>query len=458
MQRSTRDFVCVALLVAMVGFGGSLAAQVSKQITSPAEVKAREAWRMTMHHTPAPREGCFHASYPAAEWQEVQCAPPNGWRSALPRNRSNKKGGQGEVFGPGLIPHNNHIAVQAPSGHLFSSVLGSFSASGVTSETGVGVAAYGGGGILGGNEYSLQLNTNDNYTAACHYSSQCVAWVQFVMATNTPTSPICPTTNCPPTGETQVFIEYWLLNWSTDSHDGFNICPVGFLDIGQDQLGGAGDDCVQNSPPTTIVSGQLPITDLADLELSGSATAGGRDQATVTYNGQAYTSVINDSYTDIASVWNQAEFNVVGNENGSEAVFNNGTSLTAHIAVTDGSTSKPTCVLNGGTTGESNNLNFLTSTSSPVCCSYGGSNPSVEFIEVFDTSHTHAASCGPSRIVSVSCGNGFIPSNGNCICPAPSRSIAGKCMAIEPCPPGTHFDPLLKKCLRVFQEPPPPNE
>jgi hypothetical protein len=439
----------------MVGFAGSLAAQVGKQIASPAEVMTREAWRRTMHLTPAPREGCFHASYPATEWQEVQCAPRNGWRSALPRNHGDEKGGHRNVFGPGLIPHNNDIAVQAPSGHLLSSVLGSFSASGVTSETGVGVAAYGGGGILGPNEYSLQLNTNDNYTAACGYSSGCAAWVQFAMATNTPVSAACRG-NCPVTNETQVFVEYWLLNWGTDFHDGANICPAGFNDAGMDQLGGAGDDCFQNSQPMTIVKGQLPITDLADLELSGSATAGGMDTAKVIYNGQASMSAVKDSYTEIASVWNQAEFNVVGDANGSEAEFNNGTFLTAHISVTDGSTTQPTCVTNGGTTGESNNLNFVPSTSSPVCCAYGGSNPRIEFAEVFDSSHTYSASCSPSRIVS--CDNGFTASNGECICPAPSHSVAGKCFATGQCPVGNIFDPLLKKCVKVFQEPPPPNE
>ena len=45
---------------------------------------------------------------------------------------------------------------------LISSAAGGFSISGVKSENGVGVAALGGGGILGSNEYSVQINTNDN--------------------------------------------------------------------------------------------------------------------------------------------------------------------------------------------------------------------------------------------------------------------------------------------------------
>lgn len=397
MQSARKALIRVALLVTMVGFAGSLAAQARKEITSPAEVKARQAWAKTMHHTPAPKVGCFHASYPSTQWQEVQCAPPNGWRSA--RHRKNEKGAHGEVFGPGLIPPNNDIVVQAPSGHLFSNVVGSFpTLNGVTTETdSAGIDP-------GANEYSLQLNTNDNYTAACGSFSNCVAWVQFVMATNAPVSlTSCTSTSCPLTNETQAFIEYWLLNYGADPGNGSNICPSGFIDNGPDQLGGSGDDCVQNSPAATIDwnpptnLGQLPITDLADLTLSGSATASGNDEATVTYNGQGYKAAVPDNLTDIASVWNQAEFNVLGNAGGSEAVLNPGITcvaatgancavLVAQSAVTYApvSTSAPTCVLNGGTTGETNNLNFAPAegtTAPPVCCPYSGASPGIEFVE-----------------------------------------------------------------------------
>lgn len=68
MQSARKALIRVALLVTMVGFAGSLAAQARKEITSPAEVKARQAWAKTMHHTPAPKVGCFHASYPSTQW------------------------------------------------------------------------------------------------------------------------------------------------------------------------------------------------------------------------------------------------------------------------------------------------------------------------------------------------------------------------------------------------------
>jgi len=267
---------------------------------------------------------------------------------------------------------------------------------GITSETGVGVPAYGDGGILGANEYTLQVNTNIAHTAACGSYSSCLAWQQYVMSTNTPVS----VSSSSLTNKTEVFIEYWLFDYGVDTGNGANICPSGFFDDGPDVVvpGGTGDDCVQNTPAAPIYTGQLPITDLAGLTLSGSATANGTDEATVTYGGNAYKATVPDSDTDIANIWNQAEFNVVGNAGGSEAQFNSGTVIFVRTAVTDGSSSPPTCVFNGGTTGESNNLNFVPSTSSPVCCTYGGTDPSIEFMEVYDTTHTHTASCGSSSI------------------------------------------------------------
>jgi hypothetical protein len=353
----------------------------------------RQTWAKTMHRTPAPKEGCFQASYPSTQWQEVQCAPPNGYRSARPRRLNQKGAGHEDVGGTGGgTPLNNDIVVQAPSGHLLSKVIGSFpTANGIASESSVGVAAFGGGGALGANEYTLQVNTNTTHSAACGSFSNCLAWQQYVFATNT----FASFTSTALTDKSEVFIEYWLFDYGVDN--GSNICPSGFFDAGPSVFGSPGDDCLQNTPGTVVQDGQLPITDLGDLTFSGSATADGTDEATLTYNGQAYKATVPDSNTDISSVWNQAEFNVVGNAGGSEAVFNNGTSLIAKLEVTDGSTSAPLCVFNGGSTGESNNLNFVPSTTSPVCCPYGGSDPSIGFMEVFDT-HTHTASCGASSI------------------------------------------------------------
>ncbi len=365
---------------------------ITLPFTTQPTAAALDTWRKTMHHTSAPvefdkagvRQGCFHASYPSTQWQAVQCAPANGYRSTRPRRLNHLEVG-------GATYPQNDIVVQAPVGHLLSNVLGSFpSVSGVNSVTSVGVPAYGGGGILGANEYTLQINTNITHSSACGGYTNCTVWQQYVMSTNTPVS----LTSNSLTNETEVFIEYWLFDYGS----GPNMCPAGFVDAGPDQTG-PGDDCVQNTPATVVYNGQIQANDanLADMSLSGSATAGGTDAATVTYGGEAYTATVPDSYTDVASIWNQAEFNIVGNAGGSQAVFNNGSTLVVQSSVTYNptSTSAPICVDNGGTTGESNNLNIAPApgtTTPPTCCPFGGASPSIEFVESNNAGEW--ASCG----------------------------------------------------------------
>jgi hypothetical protein len=338
-------------------------AQTSDEAVAHTEEQAREAWRAGMHAISAPREGCFHASYPSTIWQEVECAPAPGYRSALPTGRNREQ----------IVGNGYDYVVQAPSGHLLSSALGSFpTVTGVKTEKSVGVPAFGDGGILGANEYTLQVNTNFySGSKACAGYSGCFAWQQYVMSTNTPVS----LTSSKLTDKTEVFIEYWLINYGVDN--GSNICPAGFIDGGADSEG-PGDDCVQNTPATAIANGQLPITDLASLKLSGSAKAAGTDSATVTFGTEAYTATVADHYTDIASGWTQAEYNVLGNAGGSRADFNSGASVTVKVAVTDGSTAAPTCVAPSsydGTTGETNNLTLKS------CTAAGGSTPYIQFTE-----------------------------------------------------------------------------
>src|ERR1700733_1786081 len=359
---SLLHIAAVAGFLSVVLLSPAFAEQASDEAVDH-ESQARQAWRGVMHETSAPSEGCFHASYPSTQWQEVECAEAPGYRSALPRGKKREQ----------TVGNGSDYVVQVPSGRLLNSATGSFpKVAGVKSEKSVGVAAFGGGGILGPNEYTLQVNTNfDSHSPACDGYSGCLAWQQYVMSTNTPVS----LTSNKLTGKTEVFIEYWLINYGVDN--GSDICPSGFLDGGPDSEG-PGDDCVQNTKATVIANGQLPITDLASLKLSGSARPGGTDAATVTYDTEAYTATVSDRLTDIASGWTQAEFNVLGNAGGSKADFNNGSSVTVKVAVNDGSTAAPTCVSPteiDGTTGETNNLTL------GKCSTSSGSTPSVQFTE-----------------------------------------------------------------------------
>jgi hypothetical protein len=322
--------IAVVASISVVPISSGFAAEPGDRVISAAEAQARATWRGAMHKIPAPAEGCFHASFPSTQWQEVVCEAAPGYRSALPLARNREQ----------IVGNGYDYVAQAPSGHVISMALGTFpTVTGVKSEKSAGVAAFGGGGILGPNEYTLQVNTNFySGSPACNGYSGCFAWQQYVMSTNTPVS----LTSNQLTDKTEVFIEYWLINYGVDN--GSDICPSGFIDAGADSQG-PGDDCVQNTKAIAIANGQLPITDLASLKLSGSASAGGTDAATVTFDGEAYTATVANSLTDIASGWTQAEFNVLGNAGGSRADFNTGSSVTVKVALTDGSTAAPTCVV-----------------------------------------------------------------------------------------------------------------
>ena len=297
-------------------------------------------WRAVMKQVPAPDKGCFHASFPSLAWEMVDCtvAPPRAPTHVKPTDN------ELEIVG------NGHDYVGYATTGLISSAAGGFSISGVKSEKSVGVAAFGGGGILGANEYSVQLNTNDRTTtSACAGHSGCTVWQQFVYATDYVGK-----------GTAGLFMEYWLLNW------GSSACPSGW--------GKYGSDCVVNSPVLPVTD--IPITALGQVELGGTAQANLFDQVTLYYGSDVVALSWFDVMLDIASVWNKAEFNVVGDAGGSEAQFNSGSSITVYLSFVDGSASKPTCLANAGTTGETNNLNLGSCTASVVI-----GVPSIQFSE-----------------------------------------------------------------------------
>jgi hypothetical protein len=313
----------------------------SSQQVGPIEQVAREAWRGDIAQIATPSEGCFHASYPSIVWQQIACSSVPARAMPLPHYY---------LFGAQETAGNgNDYTIQTGS-HLITSAVGTFPTVKVTSEKGVGVAAYGDGGILGANEYSVQLNTQfTSTTAACKSHSGCTVWQQWVYATDYQEQ-----------GKGAIFMQDWLIGY------GGTTCPSGF---GSDGEG----DCYKNS--NAALPPDISPTALASLKLTATAASGGNDTAVVTYDGEAYSTSQKDSTLDIAKVWNTGEFNVVGNAGGSEADFNTGASIKVNLAVSDGSTSAPSCVADSGTTGESNNLNLSS------CTAAGGSNPSISFTE-----------------------------------------------------------------------------
>ena len=149
--RFTPVLPSAALLAALALLPGGLAAQIELPAAEQYQEQMHAAWRQTMHRTPSPQGGCFHATYPGTDWEKVECAAPPVYQSARPRLRTPTTG------------NGYDYVAQASSGHTFSSVVGSFPAvKDVTSEKGANVP-FGDGessGITGANQYTLQVNTN----------------------------------------------------------------------------------------------------------------------------------------------------------------------------------------------------------------------------------------------------------------------------------------------------------
>jgi hypothetical protein len=323
----------------MAALGVTAGAAQNTSAAADPETAARNAWHQMMKQSPATEQGCFHASYPSVAWEKTDCA------TGLARVPRHVKPAAGA---PEVVGNGGDYVGEATG--LITSAAGDFVVSGVKSEKSVGVAAFGGGGILGSNEYSVQINTNDgSETSACAGHYGCTVWQQFVYATDYYGA-----------GKAAVFMQYWLLDW------GSSACPSGF--------GKYGSDCYTNSP--LAAAPDIPITSLSQLELAASVQLGGTDSVTLYYGSDVVTVNSRDSMLDIASVWNKVEFNIVGDAGGSQAQFNSGSSLKVILAFSDGSASTPKCLANAGTTGETNNLN-LGSCSASVF--YGV--PLIEFTE-----------------------------------------------------------------------------
>jgi hypothetical protein len=316
------------VLAALSGAACIAATSGASAATSPEVAALQATWREAISHTPAPQGGCFTAHYPRLAWSKAECVK-------APDVLFIPKTGQSD--GARTVGDGDDYAIQTKS--LISTGVGSFSkVKGLKSETGDGKA----------NAYTLQLNSeffNGPVCAGAAVPSKCLSWLQYVYFGYK--------------GQSSVFMQYWLITWNTK-------CPTGWMSAG-------GGDCYKNS--AAVSAPPEPITDLSQMSISGSAVNGGLDTTIFTDGANAYTTTGPDTVVDLANAWNGAEFNVIGPGGGSEANFNTGTSLTVGIAVTDGSTAKPKCLSNAGTTGETNNLTL------GACKAKAGDEPSISFVE-----------------------------------------------------------------------------
>ena len=100
--------------------------------------QAQEIWRENIRQIAPPDEGCFHASFPSTHWEQVACSEGVPLFHPSPATAIHKfamhLAGEEEIAGNGT----DYVAETAG---LTTSATGSFpTVTGVTSETGVGVA------------------------------------------------------------------------------------------------------------------------------------------------------------------------------------------------------------------------------------------------------------------------------------------------------------------------------
>lgn len=308
---------------------------------------SREEWHKAMIQLPHPKKGCFKATHPKVEWQEVPCGkapdrpyPPTRKAKPLP----NTVGGGG----------TNDVSAQV-TGNLLSAE-GSFdSVTGVTSET---------DSLTGqANQFSLQLNTKPFTTSVCSGAAipaNCQGWQQFLYSS----------------GYNIVWMQYWLINYGSPGA----ACPAGWLTYAP--------HCYTNSPTTSVPA--QTIASLTQLRLAGSANAT-TDTATLTTGGGTIHSTNQDSVLNLANHWQIAEFNIFGDGNGSSANFNNGSTLIVRTIVQNGTTNAPTCV-NASYTGETNNLSF-----GPTAPAASQPGPAIIFME--SSAGGAASSCAAATAV-----------------------------------------------------------
>ena len=385
--------IVAANLLPSLAASDELAAPASKE-PAPAAAQSREAWRAEMAKRPLPKTGCFTGSYPSAEWQEVPCGRPSPVLNQV---------GGGNDF------------VAQTSG-LISSATGSFvtipNLTGASGESG-DVAQQGSATSSAPAIFTLQINSQSPVnsmadfapfnTQACNGGDPgCSGWQQFVFSQTQGPAPgpgqQSAAPNAPRHTTPGLFMEYWLYNYGEP-------CPTlpswalqGMPATTTWQSDGGGD-CVFNSPMTYVPP--LTVADLTGTPgVVMTATAGAsQDKVVLTMpNGVAYAQA-EPSALGLSKAWTEAEFNVFGDGGRTDATFTSPTVLIGKTSIDDGTAKEPFCIANNGTTGETNNLSFVT-TAGPVpgCCPYGGASPAIEFMEVYDTSQAHHAWCGPTQI------------------------------------------------------------
>lgn len=243
------------------------------------------------------------------------------------------------------VGNGNDWYADAPSGKVIGVVTGSFPAeTGITSE----VSANGPGGgpacsVGTSNCYGLQINTNqfpDSYPSTSGPIST-TGSEQFVYQDS----------------GSSAFMAIWVIVL------GFTTCPspspAGFSSWNL-QLG----NCYAHTPFITVPP--VPVTDLSAVTMTAYANQSGNDSLVFCVNPaiSGFSECTTDSASDaigLSLAWTVAEFNVFGDNGGSQAAFNGGAALQVQtqISTEGGGALAPTCAGQPGVHTVENNNMFL---------------------------------------------------------------------------------------------------
>jgi hypothetical protein len=326
--RMTCTLGTIVLALTIVGGGSAFA-------DNPPSPLAQAQWQGEIANLPTPGNGCFHASYPALQWQATSCvvAPNLPFAPHLPTQGSPAVVGNGDDYVAQVA------GTLSKATGTFTHVTTGITEKGKINNTGPNVA----------NAFSLQLNSEFfSDPPACSKAavpSDCYGWQQFVYAFDYSSD-----TN-------YVFMQYWLIYYD-------KTCPGGW----NTDVSGRYTFCYANSPATTY--GSLPADALGQTTFVGQATSGGKDTVSLSSPSGASSVSNSDSKLDLSAYWDATEWGVFGDAGGAEAKFGADSKLEPVTTLQGTSSSAPTCAV-GGFTGETNNLSFtktkaLGSESSPT--------------------------------------------------------------------------------------------
>jgi hypothetical protein len=311
----------------------TIAQQSALQSALTVQPDVYTSWRESLHRMGLPSSGCFTTTYPSNNWTRVACSTPPNLLYPMTSAQAIRARA---ALATQSVGNGDDYTIDTGS-NLISEAIGSFPVvTGVTSVKSVENPEFGCCGENGKNSYTLQLNSYFFTSKACNGQSDCAGWEQFVYE------------NPPGSSEGQLFIQDWLVPTGSNSVK----CPSG---KGWESADGG---CVQNSPNAVDIP-NVAIKNLASLVETGeAASSGDSEYLSVGSTEYGMKNIQGDGITDLASNWEGAEFNVIGNAGGDIADFNCGSTIEVQLEANDGVTSAPTCPADSGTTGESNNLTF----------------------------------------------------------------------------------------------------